>query len=143
MQAPPEGTHLASMANRAPSVLSQQGNEVDAGSAWALIGQSTAQAALYLGFLAMPAALFAVGLVHVNLLNAGYLMLLIGWLAMSSMRLEPALSAAIVPFTTVSRDCQISKAKSQGVPSHAPHGVDCHVLAAFRACPLATLHNSK
>jgi hypothetical protein len=77
--------------------------DLDAGGAWALLGASTAQAAWYAGFLAIPVALFGVGVASYDLLHAGYLALLIAsllWAAVSS--LQPPLTAAILPASQVS-----------------------------------------
>lgn len=82
-------------------MLSQHGTEIDIGSAWALISQSSAHGAWYLGCLAIPPALFAVGLANTDLLSGVYLILLLASLALPPLGLDPPLSVAVPPFLTV------------------------------------------
>lgn len=52
------------------------------------------------GFLALPAALFGMCLAP-GLLNGGYAAMLVGGCLASTLRLEPPVQAAIVPFSQV------------------------------------------
>lgn len=74
---------------------------MDAGGAWALLGISTVQALFYLGFVLLPAGIFAVGVSEYNLLHAGYLAFLIVHFLKSTSRLEPSIESAIVPSAQV------------------------------------------
>ena len=74
---------------------------LDTGGAWALLGRSAAQAAWHAGFLALPAALFAVGASRQDLLHAAYLALLVAQLAAPCAALEPAAMSALVPAVQV------------------------------------------
>lgn len=70
--------------------------EMDAGSAWAVLGLSTVHASFYLGLLLLPIGLFAVGVSEYNLLHAGYLVQLMTYLLTTTARLEPSIDSAIV-----------------------------------------------
>ncbi len=70
--------------------------EMDAGSAWAVLGLSTVHASFYLGLLLLPVGLFVVGVSEYNLLHAGYLVQLMAYLLTTTARLEPSIDSAII-----------------------------------------------
>ena len=58
-------------------------------SPWPALQLALGRALYYLGFLALPAVLFWVGLSSQNLLHAAYLALLVIWFLAHSLSLEP------------------------------------------------------
>ena len=65
-------------------------------SPWPALQLALGRAVYYLGFLALPATLFWVGLSSQDLLHASYLALLVVWFLGHSLSLEPRVSLGAI-----------------------------------------------
>ena len=77
-------------------------------SPWPALQLALGRALYYLGFLALPAILFWVGLSSQNVLHAAYLALLVIWFLAHSLSLEPHVEAGALGTDQASGQAMLS-----------------------------------
>jgi hypothetical protein len=91
------------------SVRSVAGSEADdSENAWATLVGTLARFCWYLGFLALPAALFGLGAAHSGALSGVYLLLLLAGFAPATLRLAPQVGHKILIFLYIVKESKIN-----------------------------------